>query len=327
MTTPAPSPSDPAREITATRIFPAPRELVWAAMTDPQHIVNWWGPRGFTTTIETMDVRPGGIWKHTMHGPDGTAYPNESVFQEVVKPERVVYVHGGRRQGGPGVNFVATWTFEEITPQQTQLTVRMVFPSAEERDFVAREFGAVEGAQQTLERLSEHLPAMRTKPFVISREFAAPRARVWQAWTERESLMRWFGPKGFTMSQAELDLRPGGTFHYAMRTPDDMEMWAKFVYREIAPSEKLVWVNSFSDPEGGVTRHPFSEDPWPLEMLTVVTFAEAAGRTTVTVSWLPLDAPEEERRVFDANHPSMQIGWSGTMEQLDTFLAARAEAG
>jgi uncharacterized protein YndB with AHSA1/START domain len=145
------------REILLTRTFDAPRELVWSAMTDPKHVVNWWGPRGFTTTIEEMDVRPGGAWKHTMRGPDGTNYPNHSIFREVVKPERIVYTHGGHREGGPGVSFTASWTFDALSETQTKVTLRMIFPSAENRDFVIKEFGALEGGKQTLARLAEHL--------------------------------------------------------------------------------------------------------------------------------------------------------------------------
>src|SRR5271156_6753607 len=90
------------REIVITRIVDAPRELVWEAWTDPKHVAQWWGPRGFSTTIEEMDVRPGGVWRHTMHGPDGTNYPNKSVFTEVVKHERIAFSHGGGKKGGPG---------------------------------------------------------------------------------------------------------------------------------------------------------------------------------------------------------------------------------
>src|SRR4051794_29606224 len=108
------TPSDSSdREIVISRVFDAPRELVWQAMTDPQHVVNWWGPHGFTTTIERMEVRPDGVWQHTMHGPDGKNYPNKSIFKEVLKPERIVYSHGGGHENGPGANFVATWTFDE----------------------------------------------------------------------------------------------------------------------------------------------------------------------------------------------------------------------
>jgi uncharacterized protein YndB with AHSA1/START domain len=147
-------------EIVISRDFNAPRELVWEAWTNPEHVANWWGPRGFTTTIEEMDVRPGGVWKHVMHGPDGANYPNKSVFKEVVKPERIVYSHGGGRDGGPGVHFVATWTFDAPAADKTRLTIRMVFASAADRDFVVKEFGAIEGGKQTLERLAEHLLQM-----------------------------------------------------------------------------------------------------------------------------------------------------------------------
>jgi uncharacterized protein YndB with AHSA1/START domain len=153
-----PSSDTQDREIVIARTFDAPRELVWEAWTNPKHVVNWWGPRGFTTTIEQMDVRPGGIWKHTMRGPDGAEFPNYSVFEEVVKPERIVFSHGGSQRGGElHVQFIATWTFEDLGNNQTRLTARMVFPTAEARDIVVKEYGAIEGGKQTLERLAEYL--------------------------------------------------------------------------------------------------------------------------------------------------------------------------
>jgi uncharacterized protein YndB with AHSA1/START domain len=185
---------------------------------------------------------------------------------------------------------------------------------------VVREFGAVEGGRQTLERLGEFLAGKLCEPFVISREFPAPRDLVWKTWTERERLMEWFGPKGFTRLTAKLDFRPGGIFHYALRAPDGREMWGKFVYREIVPPKKIVWANSFSDKDGGITRHPFSSAPWPLQMLTEATFTERDGKTTVTIKWLPLDSTEEERKVFDSMHASMNQGWTGTFEQLADYL-------
>ena len=128
-------------------------------MANPKHVVNWWGPRGFTTTIEKMDVRPGGVWKHVMHGPDGTDYPNSSVFKEVVKPERIVYSHGGGKKGEPGAHFMATWTFEAMG-DKTRVTMRGVFDTAADRDRVVKEYGAIEGGKQTLERFAEYLIKM-----------------------------------------------------------------------------------------------------------------------------------------------------------------------
>jgi uncharacterized protein YndB with AHSA1/START domain len=101
-------------------------------------------------------------------------------------------------------------------------------------------------------------------------------------------------------------------------------MWGKYVYREIEAPRRLVWVNSFSDPAGGVTRHPLSS-AWPLEMLTTVTFDEPlAGQTGVTISWSPINASEAELRTFDAAHDGMRQGWSGTLGRLAKYLAAAA---
>ena len=156
--------------------------------------------------------------------------------------------------------------------------------------------------------------------FVITRVFDAPRELIWKAWTERERLMQWFGPTGFTMPTAKLDFRPGGVFHYCLRSPDGKAMWGKFVYREIVAPERIILVNSFSDEEGNLTRHPRSPT-WPLEMLSTTTFAEHVGRTTMTVQWAPLNAIEAERKTFDTSHEDMQKGWTGTLDQLAEHLA------
>jgi uncharacterized protein YndB with AHSA1/START domain len=87
-------------------------------------------------------------------------YPNHSVFTEIVTPEKIVFSHGGKREGGPDVSFVSTWTFEKLAVDKTRVTIRMVFPTAAQRDFVVKEFGAIEGGKQTLERLGEYLAKM-----------------------------------------------------------------------------------------------------------------------------------------------------------------------
>lgn len=316
-----PADENAGREIVVSRVFDAPRELVWQAWTDPKHVVHWWGPSGFTTTIQEMDVRPGGVWRHVMHGPDGTDYPNKSVFKEVVKPERIVYSHGGGKKGGPGASFVATWTFD-AQGDKTRVTMRAVFASAEARDRVVKEYNAIEGGKQTLARLAEHLPKMQAQAgeFVISRVFNAPRDFVWKVWTEAEHLKRWFGPKGFTLPACSLDLRPGGVFHYGMRSPDGHEMWGKWIFRTIVPPERLVVIVSFSDAQGGVTRHPMSAT-WPMETLSTLLLTEHGGKTTLTLRWAPHAATEAERQTFDASHASMRQGWTGTLDQLDAYLA------
>jgi uncharacterized protein YndB with AHSA1/START domain len=159
-----------------------------------------------------------------------------------------------------------------------------------------------------------------SKPFVISRTFDAPRALVWKAWADADTLMKWFGPHGCTVTAAKLDLRPGGSFHYALKMPDGKEMWGKFVYREITAPERIVLVNSFSDADGGLTRHPL-HPTWPLEMLTTTTFEDVNGKTKLTIRWEPLNPTDAERQTFDGMHGSMSQGWTGTFDKLAEFLA------
>ena len=155
--------------------------------------------------------------------------------------------------------------------------------------------------------------------FVITRAFDAPRERVWNAWTEAERLKQWWGPKGFTVRHCTVDLRPGGVMQYCLRSPDGADMWGKFVYREIVKPEKLVFVVSFSDEKGGITRHPMSPD-WPREMLSTVTFAEQRGGTLITVRWIPINATDLERRTFEDGRDGMKQGWGGTFEQFASYL-------
>jgi uncharacterized protein YndB with AHSA1/START domain len=157
--------------------------------------------------------------------------------------------------------------------------------------------------------------------FVITRTFDAPRELVWQCFTEPERMKEWWGPKGSTIVASKMDLRVGGSYHGAMRDPQGNVMWAKFVYREVAAPERLVWEHSFSDEAGGLTRHPLSPT-WPLKLVTVVTLEDAAsGKTKLTLRWSPLDASEEEQQTFAAAQDSMQGGWTGTFDQLDGYLA------
>ena len=155
---------------------------------------------------------------------------------------------------------------------------------------------------------------------VIERIFDAPRELVWKAWTEPARLAQWWGPKGFDMQVARMDFRPGGVFHYSMRSPAGQELWGKFVYREIVAPERLVFINSFADEQGNVQRNPMSPT-WPLEILNVLTLAEDAGRTTLTIRGGPHSATEIERQTFAGAQANVQSGFKGTLDQLADHLA------
>ncbi len=162
--------------------------------------------------------------------------------------------------------------------------------------------------------------------FVTSRVFDAPRSVVWTAFTDSERMKQWWGPKGFTVIAATMDLRPGGRYHYGLRSPDGAEMWGKFVFRQIVPLERIEFINSFSDKSGGTTRHPMHMT-WPLEMLSVFTFEEVPrDKTRFTLNWSPWNATAEEQKTFNEGHQSMLTGWGGTLDQLAAYLA-REQAG
>jgi uncharacterized protein YndB with AHSA1/START domain len=310
------------REIVIARLIDAPRTRVFDAWTDPQQVVQWWGPRGFTTTTHKMEVRPGGVWRFVMHGPDGRDYQNKITYLEIVPPERLVYKHGGD-EDLERVSFQTTVTFN-AEGNKTRVTMRAVFPTSEKRDRVIKEYGALEGGEQTLARLDEHVAGTGTsRAFVISRVFDAPRDLVWKAHSEFEGLKHWWGPKGFTWVTGTLDFRPGGMFHYQLRSPNGQEMWGRFVYREIVKSQRIVSVSSFSDPKGGITRH-FLSPEWPAEMLNTATFAEEDGKTTLTINSVAINATAHERKIFEDGFASMHGGFTGTLDQLAAYLGKTA---
>lgn len=292
------------REIVTTRVVDAPRELVWETWTNPRHLEKWWGPNGFRTSVKEMDVRPGGKWNLTMHGPDGANYPNFSVYTEVVKPERIAYAHNGYREGGgTDAEFHATATFEAIG-RRTRVTLRMVFKTAALRNQIAHEYGAIEGGRQTFTRMEETLEAFsraadsKRTGVVITRTFDAPRMRVFEMWTKPEHLARWWGPHGFTLPKCEMDFRPSGKYRYEMSGPGFPSHGVNGTFLEIAPPERIVMTG-------------FLEDTPGLEILTIVTFAGSEGKTTLTVRQTFPDTP----RVKGADE-----GWRQTLERLEAAL-------
>jgi len=305
------------REIVITRLIDAPLERVWRAWADPKEIVKWWGPHGFSNETEKREFKSGGFWKHVMIGPDGGRYQNLARYEEVVEKEKLVYTNGGEREGsGDGVHFRATVTFKAVG-DKTEITMRSVFDTPAERDHVVKVYRAVEGGHQTLSRLDAHVRGN----FVMSRLVDAPRERVWKAWTDPAELAKWFGPKGFETFHAQLDLRPGGTYHYGIKG-NGVEMWGKWTFREIERPAKLHFVQAFSDKDGGLGVHPLAPT-WPKQTLSTILFQDFGPKTLITVYWAPFEASEVELKTFRDGMAGMNQGWSGTWERLDAYLKER----
>ena len=157
-------------------------------------------------------------------------------------------------------------------------------------------------------------------PFTISRLLKAPRQLVWEVYSSPEHLQHWLGPKGSTVTHSVLDFREGGTYHYAMKVEGGMELWGKWLLRELQAPQKLVLVQCFSDPQGGVTRNPWAAG-WPMYTHSTTTLTEQDGGTLMTLVWAPHEASAEEEALFAASHDSMTQGWSGNLDVLEDYLS------
>ncbi len=141
------------RKLQIERTLNAPVKLVWEVFTQPEHIVNWWGPNGFTNTIYTMDVRPGGEWDFMMHGPDGTDYKNRAFYQEIIPFKKIVFSHFAP-------NFTTTIEFEE-KGDQTELRWHMLFESVELFQAVVKAHKADKGLEENIEKLNVYLEGIK----------------------------------------------------------------------------------------------------------------------------------------------------------------------
>jgi uncharacterized protein YndB with AHSA1/START domain len=305
-------------EIIMSRLIDAPRDLVFDAFSSPSQLARWWGPTGFTLTTHDMTFAPGGVWRFIMHGPDGRDYNNKIIFREIERPERISYAHPGD-DGVEPVRMEVTVSFVE-DEGKTRLTLRQRYDALAERDRVDQHYGAAEGGRQCLARLDAYVAEMNNHSLVVSRTFDASRALLWKALTEPDRMANWWGPKGFPVAASKMDFRPGGRYHYGLKTPDGGAMWGRFTYREIDEPSRIVLISSFSNEEEGVTRHPMSAT-WPLEMHSVFTLESEGERTKLTIRWLPINATEEERATFLGATDNMKQGWAGTFGQLEDYLA------
>lgn len=206
------------RELVIQREVPFARELVWEAMTETEHQNRWWGPDGFHNEDVRMDFRVGGTWTYVMVGPDGTRYPNHTVFKEITPPSKWVFDHGD----GQRVWFETTVTLEE-TVTGTLITLRHIFPSKESRDEVVEKYGAIEGGKQHLAKLEAYVReklSLESRSDSRSKLLPATPAEVFAALSDPARVTRWWGPTGFTSSIQLFEFHPGGKWLLTMHGPD-----------------------------------------------------------------------------------------------------------
>ena len=246
-----------------------------------------------------------------MHGPDGTEYDNKITFTDIQSPERIAYSHGDSKEE----HFQVTVTFAE-KDENTKVTMKMLFHSAEELEKSIKEFGAIEGAKSTFGRLENQLPKITYSrvdgnDLIMERIFDAPRHLVFEAFSKAEHLERWWGVQGWTLPVCKIDFRPGGIWHFCMESPDGkMKSWGKAIYHEIVEPERIVYVDYFSDEEGNI------DEEMPATQITM-TFEEWDGKTKL-LSRSRYASLEDLKKVIDMG---VIQGATQTWDRLAALLA------
>lgn len=309
-----------SNELRITRIYDAPVKAVWDAWTDPKQVAQWWGPRGFSLTTHSKDLRTGGSWNYTMHGPDGVDYPNKTQYLEVEKYSRLVYDHGGNDDRPP--MFRVTVLFSE-TKGKTKMEMSMALPTPEAAE-EARKFIKKAGGDSTWDRLAEYLEKESTgkDKFVINRTFDAPIELMFEMWTNPKHFSQWLAPTGFNMSFLKSDIRSGGSSFYLMTDGGSTKMYGRAKYLEIEKPGRIVYTQQFCDEKENVSRHPMAPT-WPETMLTTVTLSEEGpDKTRVTITWEVYGAAtREELETFIKSKGGMTQGWTGSFDKLEAYLS------
>lgn len=309
-------------EIRISRIYDAPVKAVWDAWTDPKQVAQWWGPRGYTITTHSKDLKPGGHWAYTMHGPDGVNYENKTLYHEVETYSRLVYDHGGNDDRPP--LFRVTVDFKE-TKGKTHMEMIMALATPEAAE-ATKKFIKQASGNSTWDRLGEFLEktASGKETFVINRTFDTSLATMFEMWTNPKHFSKWLAPTGFNMEFLKADIKTGGSSFYKMSNDAGVVMYGRAQYREITPLTRIVYTQEFTDETNSkLTRHPFAPT-WPATMLTTVLLTEESpNETRVTIRWEVVgDANKEEMATFIQGRAGMTQGWTGSFDKLEDYLAS-----
>lgn len=310
-----------SKEFRITRVYDAPVALVWNAWTDLAQVAQWWGPRGFTITTTSKDLRAGGSWDYIMHGPDGTDYPNFARYHEVVPRERLVYDHGATSADAKPL-FRVVAQFRDVGGK-TELEMSLAFATAEEAES-SRAFIKTANGYSTWDRLAEYLEkdATNKEIFVINRSFDAPIETMFDMWTKPEHFAKWLPPTGMTMEFRRANIRKGGDGFYSM-TNGHFTMYGRIEYLDIRRPDRIVFTQCFTDEHENISRHP-GAPTWPEKMLTAVELVEEGPtQTRVRIRTEIFGAAtHEEVAAFVAERAGMTKGWTGSLDKLEDVLAA-----
>ncbi len=313
------------QEIIVRRTYNAPRELVYKVVTDPKLIPEWWGPRNLTTTVEKMEARRGGQWRFVQRDPQGNIFAFHGVYHETKSPESLIYTM--EWEGMPGHVLLNYERFEEHNGITTCIS-KSIFETVEDRDGMLQQ-GMESGTKELTDRLNELLailsqqgmakepiiqPESHSKSIKITREYNAPRERVWQRWTDPNQFLCWFGPKDYSGCYAKVDLHVGGKYLNCMKGPDGKEYWSTGIYKEIIEPNRIIMTDSFADEHGNAVPATYygMGAEIPIELEVEVTFEDIDGKTRMTLEHCGL--PEGD--ILEQT----KAGWNESFDKLADCL-------
>jgi uncharacterized protein YndB with AHSA1/START domain len=306
-------------EFYLSRLFDAPRALVFKCWIDAGHLARWWGPEGFTNPVCEADPKPGGVYRIVMRGPDGSEHPMKGVFREIVANERIVkeddlsehsaeshdlYDPGRDKSKTPNFKILTTVTFAD-EGKKTRVTIRQRFDRIDLRDNAIK-VGMYEGWSGSFEKLDDLVAAIKgsEREIVVTRVFDTPRAVVFKAFSDAENIGKWWGPNGFTTTVHEMDFRTGGEWRHTMHGPDGKDHPNRSVYTEIKEPERIAYDH-------------YAYNQTDLHFRAVVSFEEQGRKTRVS---LRLKVADRATRDGFVNFGAVEGGYE-TLGRLGAYLA------
>jgi uncharacterized protein YndB with AHSA1/START domain len=311
-------PKNNSNQLVIHRIFNAPVKSVWDVWTDPNKVAKWWGPRGFTITTKSKELKVGGKWIYTMHGPDGTHYPNITTYFVVDHLKQLEYDHGANEN--QKALFRVNVLFSEIK-DKTHMHMTMTFESPHIAKEMSQFIKSANG-NSTWDRLGEYIEETcnNKNVFILNRVFEAPIEVVLDMFTQAEHIVKWQPPIGFKMEFIEGRVQEGQSVFYVMGN-DEFKFYGRSTYQKILRPEFISFFQEFCNEKGENAKHPGAPN-WPARWLTSVTFtSEEAGLTRITLKSEIIDKhTSEELKTFIAERSGMTQGWNGSLDKLEAYI-------
>ncbi len=304
------------RTLGTTRIFNAPLEIVWRVWSDIKHLNNWWGPRGFTQTTSKHEFKVNGTWSFVMHAPNGVDYQNDLVYSEIIPLEKIVIRHNSLPQ------FTITALFKMIDSKRTQVDFIQIMDDQKVHDSV-KDYAIIANMEHQIKleaELAKLTGEVVPNEFIIARELKTNLEILWKMFTEPENMASWYGPKEIKTGYSDMDFKRGGHYHFSMIDEDKNESWGKIYYIDIVKNIRLIYLNTFSNSKGEITRHPMAP-LMPAELLTTIHFIKIDDNNSkIEIKWYPINALPEEIKMFNDFHESFKMGWTGSLDRLASEL-------